>query len=92
MEYFNNDLFKEKSKVTYVYVVGRLLPALSKEDYNYNSNGDKYIGYIEVPYSYTDFIRFTPKQQRAICQAVFCKNGICIKFSSDPDPDKFFQE
>ena len=49
--------YKKTSKVTYVSVFGFV---------NNNSNYD-FIGYVEVPYTYDDFVSFNEKQRVAIC-------------------------
>ena len=49
----SNQEFKQTSKVTYVYVFGFI---------NNNSQLD-FIGYIEVPYTYNDFVAFSKEQR-----------------------------
>jgi hypothetical protein len=89
MEYFSNDLFKQKSPITYVHVQCYVIVSASKDGLKTNSN--KYEGYIEVPYSYDLFTKFSEKQQIAICEAVLCKSGICTKLFGTVDPNKFFE-
>ena len=73
--------FKQTSKVTYVYVFGFI---------NNNSQRD-FSSYIEVPYSYDDFIAFDKEQRVAICQAVILRQtGNLVQGFMQCDPDKFF--
>ncbi len=73
--------FKKESKVTYVYVIGKVIgfPIMKSI-----SDNDKYFyrGYIEIPYSYADFSSFSKEQQKAVCESVFCKSGFLISVSS----------
>lgn len=88
MEYFSNDIFKQKSPISYVYVDCYVIGASPKEGIQSNCN---FKGYIEVPYSYNEFIKFSEKQQIAICEAVLCKSGICTKLLRTVDPNRFFE-
>ena len=73
--------FKKTSKVTYVCVFGFV---------NNNSNYD-FIGYVEVPYTYDDFVSFNEKQRVAICQAIIMKQtGKLVQGFRKCDPDEFF--
>ena len=73
--------FKQTSKVTYVYVFGFI---------NNNSQRD-FSSYIEVPYSYDDFIAFDKEQRVAICQAAILRQtGNLVQGFMQCDPDKFF--
>jgi len=73
--------FKQVSKVTYVYVFG-FINNLSDRDFR---------GYIEVPYSYDDFVSFNEEQRKAICQAVIVRQAGClVQGFVQCDPDKFF--
>lgn len=73
--------FKQTSKVTYVYVFGFI---------NNNSQRD-FSSYIEVPYSYDDFVAFDKEQRIAICQAVILmQTGNLVQGFMQCDPDKFF--
>lgn len=75
------DEFKKTSKVTYVRVFGFI---------NNNSQRD-FIGYVEVPYTYDDFVAFSEEQRIAICQAILLKQtGCLVKGFMECDPDKFF--
>jgi len=73
--------FKQISKVTYVYVFGFI-----------NNQSDRdFRGYIEVPFSYNDFISFNEEQRVAICQAVILRQTGCLVLGfRQCDPDKFF--
>ena len=75
--------FKQTSKVTYVYVFGFI-----------NNQSDRdFRGYIEVPYSYNDFISFNEEQRIAICQAVILRQTGCLVLGvMQCDPDKFFMQ
>ena len=76
------DEFKKTSKVTYVSVFGFI---------NNNSQRD-FIGYVEVPYTYDDFVAFSEKQRIAICQAVILRQtGHLIQGFMKCDPDEFFK-
>ena len=85
--------FKKDSKVTYVFVKGDpwgiVVPALGSASYPYKRL--KYSGYIEVPYSYEDFIAFNENQRKAICQAELSKSGWCLLIE-ECNPDSFFEE
>ena len=87
--------FKKDSKVTYVWVKGDLsgivVPTLGSASYPYNGKRLKYSGYIEVPYSYEDFIAFNENQRKAICQAELSKSGWCLLIE-ECNPDSFFEE
>ena len=49
--------------------------------------------YIEVPYSYNDFISFNEEQRIAICQAVILRQTGCLVLGfRQCDPDKFFMQ
>lgn len=73
---------KRTSKVTYVYVFGFV---------NNNSQRD-FIGYIELPYSYDDFVAFNNEQRIAICQAVILRQtGYLVQGFRQCDPDKFYK-
>ena len=75
--------FKQTSKVTYVYVFGFI----------YNRCDLDFSCYIEVPYSYNDFISFNEEQRIAICQAVILKQTGCLVLGfRQCDPDKFFMQ
>ena len=74
--------FKKTSKVTYVSVFGFI---------NNNSQRD-FIGYVEVPFTYDDFVAFNEKQRIAICQAVILRQtGHLIQGFMKCDPDEFFK-
>lgn len=76
------EVFKKTSKITYVYVFGFI---------NNNSQRD-FIGYIEVPYGYEDFMAFSEKQRIAICQAVILRQtGYLVQGFMECNPDKFFE-
>ena len=87
--------FKKDSKVTYVLVKGEprgiVVPASESVHSKYNTTWLKYSGYIEVPYSYEDFIAFNENQRKAICQAELSKSGWCLRVN-ECDPDSFFEE
>ena len=83
MEVIKESVFKKTSKVTYVYVFGFI-----------NNRSDRdFRGYIEVPYSYNDFISFNEEQRIAICQAVILRQtGYLVLGVMQCDPDKFFMQ
>ena len=87
--------FKKDSKVTYVLVKGEprgfVVPASESVHSKYNTTWLKYSGYIEVPYSYEDFIAFNENQRKAICQAELSKSGWCLLIE-ECNPDSFFEE
>ena len=87
--------FKKDSKVTYVLVKGEprgiVVPASESVHSKYNTTWLKYSGYIEVPYSYEDFIAFNENQRKAICQAELSKSGWCLHIE-ECNPDSFFEE
>ena len=91
--------FKKDSKVTYVLVKGDpygiVVPssgsALHPNPFTYRSVRLKYSGYIEVPYSYEEFIAFNDNQRKAICQAELSKSGWCLLIE-ECNPDSFFEE
>ena len=88
--------FKKDSKVTYVLVKGDpygiVVPSSGNAFHrNYYPNRLKYSGYIEVPYSYEDFIAFNENQRKAICQAELSKSGWCLLIE-ECNPDSFFEE
>lgn len=88
--------FKKDSKVTYVLVKGDpygiVVPASTSALHsNYSSRRLKYSGYIEVPYSYEEFIAFNENQRKAICQAELSKSGWCLLIE-ECNPDSFFEE
>lgn len=89
MKYYSNDIFKQESPISYVYVDCQVVVTVPKDGIKTNSN--KFQGYIEVPYSYIEFTKFSEKQQKAICEAELCKNGICTHLLSYVDPNKFFE-
>ena len=86
--------FKKDSKVTYVLVKGEprgiVVPASENEhNSNYKTTWLKYSGYIEVPYSYEEFIAFNENQRKAICQAQLSKSGFCVDIE-ECDIEKFY--
>ena len=83
MEVIKECVFKRNSKVTYVYIFGFI-----------NNRSDRdFRGYIEVPYSYNDFISFNEEQRIAICQAVILRQtGCLVQGFMQCDPDKFFMQ
>ena len=83
MEVIKESVFKRNSKVTYVYIFGFI-----------NNRSDRdFRGYIEVPYSYNDFISFNEEQRIAICQAVILRQtGYLVLGVMQCDPDKFFMQ
>ena len=87
--------FKKDSKVTYVLVKGApcgiVVPDRGSAFHPYRPSRLKYSGYIEVPYSYEDFIAFNENQRKAICQAELSKSGWCILIE-ECNPDSFFEE
>ena len=88
--------FKKDSKVTYVLVKGDpcgiVVPASGSAFHStYSSRRLKYSGYIEVPYSYEEFIAFNDNQRKAICQAELSKSGWCL-LVEECNPDSFFEE
>ena len=88
--------FKKDSKVTYVLVKGDpwgiVVPDSGSAFHPaYRSSRLKYSGYIEVPYSYEDFIAFNENQRKAICQAELSKSGWCLLIE-ECNPDSFFEE
>ena len=87
--------FKKDSKVTYVLVkgdpCGTLVPDSGSAFHPYWRGRLKYSGYIEVPYSYEDFIAFNENQRKAICQAELSKSGWCLLIE-ECNPDSFFEE
>ena len=88
--------FKKDSKVTYVLVKGDpcgiVVPASGSAFHStYSSRRLKYSGYIEVPYSYEEFIAFNENQRKAICQAELSKSGWCLHIE-ECNPDSFFEE
>lgn len=75
------ETLKKTSKVTYVYVMGFI---------NNNSQRD-FIGYVEVPYSYDDFMAFNEKQRIAISQAVILRQtGYLVQGFVNCDPNRFY--
>ena len=60
--------FKQTSKVTYVYIFGFIK----------NQSNRDFRGYIEVPYSYNDFISFNEEQRVAICEPVILRQTGCL--------------
>ena len=88
--------FKKDSKVTYVLVKGDpygiVVPASGSAFHSaFYPSRLKYSGYIEVPYSYEDFIAFNENQRKAICQAELSKSGWCLLIE-ECNPDSFFEE
>lgn len=88
--------FKKGSKVTYVLVKGDpygiVVPASGSAFHSaFYTRRLKYSGYIEVPYSYEDFIAFNENQRKAICQAELSKSGWCLLIE-ECNPDSFFEE
>ena len=88
--------FKKDSKVTYVLVKGDpcgiVVPASGSAFHStYSSRRLKYSGYIEVPYSYEEFIAFNDNQRKAICQAELSKSGWCLLIK-ECNPDAFFED
>ena len=88
--------FKKDSKVTYVLVKGDpygiVVPASGSAFHSaFYTRRLKYSGYIEVPYSYEDFIAFNENQRKAICQAELSKSGWCLLIK-ECNPDSFFEE
>ena len=88
--------FKKDSKVTYVLVKGDphgiVVPTSEGAfKFHYDSIRLKYSGYIEVPYSYEEFIAFNENQRKAICQAELSKSGWCLLIK-ECNPDSFFEE
>lgn len=88
--------FKKDSKVTYVLVKGDpygiVVPTSGSAFHStYSSRRLKYSGYIEVPYSYEEFIAFNENQRKAICQAELSKSGWCLLIE-ECNPDSFFEE
>lgn len=85
--------FKKDSKVTYVFVKGTPCGIVVPErgSASYPCRRLKYSGYIEVPYSYEDFIAFNENQRKAICQAELSKSGWCLLIE-ECNPDSFFEE
>ena len=88
--------FKKDSKVTYVLVKGDpygiVVPASGSAFHSaFYTRRLKYSGYIEVPYSYEDFIAFNENQRKAICQAELSKSGWCL-LVKECNPDSFFEE
>ena len=85
--------FKKDSKVTYVLVKGDpcgfVVPARSGAVYFYDPRRLKYSGYIEVPYSYEDFIAFNENQRKGICYTELSKSGWCFRVN-ECDLDSFF--
>ena len=83
MDVIKESVFKRNSKVTYVYIFGFI-----------NNRSDRdFRGYIEVPYSYNDFISFNEEQRIAICQAVILRQTGCLVLGFiQCDPDKFFMQ
>ena len=88
--------FKKDSKVTYVLVKGDpygiVVPHSGSAFHSaFTTSRLKYSGYIEVPYSYEDFIAFNENQRKAICQAELSKSGWCLLIE-ECNPDSFFEE
>ena len=88
--------FKKDSKVTYVLVKGDpygiVVPTSGSAFHSaFYTRRLKYSGYIEVPYSYEDFIAFNENQRKAICQAELSKSGWCLLIE-ECNPDSFFEE
>ena len=88
--------FKKDSKVTYVLVKGDpygiVVPASGSAFHSaFYTRRLKYSGYIEVPYSYEEFIAFNENQRKAICQAELSKSGWCLLIE-ECNPDSFFEE
>lgn len=88
--------FKKDSKVTYVLVKGDpygiVVPHSGSAFHSaFMTSRLKYSGYIEVPYSYEDFIAFNENQRKAICQAELSKSGWCLHIE-ECNPDSFFEE
>lgn len=76
------EVFKKTSKITYVYVFGFIN----------NNSSREFIGYVEVPYGYNDFVAFSQEQRIAICQAVILRQtGNLVQGFMKCDPDKFFE-
>lgn len=92
----NTVFFKKHSKTTYVWIKGDprciVVPSsTSSNSPSYKTTWLIYSGYIEVPYSYDDFIAFSEKQRKAICQAELSKAGWCVQIT-ECNPDSFFDE
>ena len=91
--------FKKDSKVTYVLVKGDpygiVVPssgsAYHPNPFTYKTDRLRYSGYIEVPYSYEEFIAFNDNQRKAICQAELSKSGWCLLIK-ECNPDAFFED
>jgi len=78
----NIEKFKKESKVTYVHIVGRptgVIVPRNKQDFSHDDF--LYNGFIEVPFSYDNFMSLSDEQQRAICEATLCKLGHPVKVS-----------
>jgi hypothetical protein len=86
--------FKKESKVTYVHVKGECRGVFHPGSYHgysfeYKTNKLSYSGYIEVPFSYDEFISFNKCQQIAICEASLTKAGLAIMVR-DCDENQFY--
>lgn len=91
----NIEDFKKESKVTYVRVKGECRGVFhpgSYHGYSFEYKTDKlsYSGYVEVPFSYEEFMSFNKMQQRAICEASLTKAGLAI-IVRDCNADAFFE-
>ena len=90
----NIEDFKKESKVTYVRVKGECRGVFHPSSYNghsfeYKTNKLVFSGYVEVPFSYADFVSFNKYQQKAICEASLTKAGLAIQVSNC-DAETFF--
>lgn len=82
----------KKSKTTYVHVIGRPMGVIvPKHEKDYDHDSFLYNGYIEVPYSYEDFISFNAEQQKAVCSAELFKLGFPTRVSNC-NPKLFYQK
>ncbi len=78
----NIEKFKKTASVTYVLVWAF---------YNNNSQ-HPFRAYVEIPYSYHDFISLQECQQQAVCQATVLKQtGSIIQGFMKCDPDEFYR-
>ena len=82
--------FKKESEVTYVYVKGDLRGvAIPKPLEEYDHDSRKFETYMEVPFTFDEFMSFSKDQQIAICEAELIKIGKCVKLTIC-NPDRFY--
>ncbi len=86
----NIEKIKKESKVTYVHVAGRptgVIVPRNRQDFSHDDF--LYNGFIEVPFTYDDFMSLSDEQQRAICETTLCKLGHPVKVTAC-NPELFY--